>query len=262
MIDLSRRAGRPLLIGHRGAAASAPENTIAGFRTAVGFGVDLVELDLLALVAGPLVVAHSDRLEEITHGAAYGRVGDRSLAALRELAPALLTFDEALSWFAEEAPETGIHVDLKLHTRLDEVATTLERHGVAERTVVSASRADVLRAVARGSSHVRIGLTYPEDHLGVSRRRALWPVVRVGLAAMRASVPARLPRLLRGAGASALMLQHRLVSRAAVERAHALGAAVLAWTVDDPADGQRVVEAGVDGVITNDPALLAATLAT
>jgi glycerophosphoryl diester phosphodiesterase len=57
------------------------------------------------------------------------------------------------------------------------------------------------------------------------------------------------------------MLQHRLVSSAAVERAHGVGVPVLAWTVDDVADVERVTAAGVDGVITNDPRILLATLA-
>jgi glycerophosphoryl diester phosphodiesterase len=59
--------------------------------------------------------------------------------------------------------------------------------------------------------------------------------------------------MLARARASAAMLHHLVVSRAAVDRAHAGGAAVLAWTVDDEAALERVVAAGVDGVITNDP---------
>jgi glycerophosphoryl diester phosphodiesterase len=116
--------------------------------------------------------------------------------------------------------------------------------------------------VARHAPGIRIGFTYPHDRLGVSRRPRTWPVVGVALTAMRASVPARVGRLLRRSGASALMLQHRLVTPAAVARAHALGAAVLAWTVDDPADLERVDAAGVDGVITNDPTIFVATLRT
>ena len=58
-----------------------------------------------------------------------------------------------------------------------------------------------------------------------------------------------------------MMLQHRLVSSAAVEQAHAVGVPVLAWTVDELADVERVTAAGVDGVITNDPRILLATLA-
>jgi glycerophosphoryl diester phosphodiesterase len=56
------------------------------------------------------------------------------------------------------------------------------------------------------------------------------------------------------------MLQHRLVTPAAVDRAHALGVPVLAWTVDLPDDLERVTAAGADGVITNDPSIFLATL--
>jgi len=261
MIDLFRRDGRPLVVGHRGAAGVAPENTLDAFRAGVALGVDVVELDVVALERGPFVVAHSDRLEEMSHGAARGRIGERTLGELREIAPTLLTFDEALAWFADEAPSVGIHVDLKARVRLDEVASSLEEHGVAGRAVVSSVHADALRAVGRISSRVRLGLTYPEDRLSLSRRRLLRPVVRAGLAALRATVPPRLPGMLRHTGAGALMLQHRLVTPAAVERAHSVGVPVLAWTVDDPAEAERVTVAGVDGVITNDPGILLATLA-
>ena len=111
--------------------------------------------------------------------------------------------------------------------------------------------------MARHAPGVRIGLTYPEDRFSVSRRPYLWPVVSLGLSAMRASVPFRLGSLARRAGASVVMLQHRLVTGAAVDRAHALGLPVLAWTVDDRDDLRRVVAAGADGVITNDPRIFA-----
>ena len=105
-----------------------------------------------------------------------------------------------------------------------------------------------------------VGITYPEDKLSISRKPYLWPIVSLGLTSMRASVPYRVPRLARRAGAGAVMLQHRLVTRSSVERAHAVGLPVLAWTVDEPADLERVEEAGVDGVITNDPRIFVATL--
>ena len=59
-------------------------------------------------------------------------------------------------------------------------------------------------------------------------------------------------------GAAALMLHHAVVSAASVERAHSVGAAVWAWTVDDPAELTRLDAAGVDAVITNDPGLFEA----
>ena len=82
-----------------------------------------------------------------------------------------------------------------------------------------------LRAVARAAPGVRIGITYPEDRLSISRKPYLWPIVSLGLTSMRASVPLRLPRLARRVGASAVMLQHRLVTESSVERAHAAGPA-------------------------------------
>jgi glycerophosphoryl diester phosphodiesterase len=257
-IDLWRRPDGPLRIGHRGAAALAPENTLRSFRAAAAADVHLIEFDVLDLPRGPLVVAHSDHLDEVSNGAATGRVSDLSLEELRELVPELATFDDALAFFADEAPGIGLHVDLKLRTRLDELAAAIERHGLADRTVVSGVHVRSLQAVVRHAPRVRLGVTYPEDRLSISRRQYLWPVVSLGLTAMRASVPYRLGRLARRAGASVLMLQHRLVSAAAVERAHALGLPVLAWTVDEPDDLRRVVDAGADGVITNDPRIFTA----
>ena len=156
VIDV-RREGLPYLrIGHRGAATLAPENTLDSFRAAIAVGVDLIEFDVLDLKGGPLVLAHSDHLDEVSHGAASGRVRSKSLEELREVAPNLPTFDEALAFFVDEAPEIGLHVDLKLKTRLDEVADgahavrargqdrdqRLSRSEPARRRARSAARAD------------------------------------------------------------------------------------------------------------------------
>ena len=260
MIDLSRRERGPLRIGHRGAAALAPENTLCSFRAAIEAGVDLIEFDVLDLRQGPLVLAHSDHLDEVSHGAAKGRVRDLSLADLRAIAPELPTLDDALEFFVDEAPEIGLHVDLKLRARLDELGAAIVRHGLEARTVVSSVHVQDLQAVARVAPRVRIGLTYPDDRLSISRKPYLWPMVSLGLTSMRASLPLRLPRLARRAGAGAVMLQHRLVTESSVSRAHAEGLPVLAWTEDEPADFERVVAAGVDGVITNDPRIFVATL--
>jgi glycerophosphoryl diester phosphodiesterase len=258
VIDLRRKPGHPVLrIGHRGAALLAPENTLRSLRAAVAHDVDLVEFDVLDLPSGPLVLAHSNRLAEVSHGAAEGWLGRRSLDELRQVAPELPTLDDALEFFADEAPGVGLHVDLKLTTRLDELCAALRRHGLEGRTVVSSSRLASLRAVARHAPGVRIGLTYPEDRMGVGRRRALQPAVRAGLHSLRAAAPIVVPRLARRAGASALMLQHLLATPRVVSAAHARGIAVLAWTVDAPVDLERVTAAGVDGVITNDPRIFA-----
>ena len=68
---------------------------------ALAHGVHAIEFDVLDLTGGPLVLAHSNDLAEVSHGAAVGTVRDRSLAELRELAPQLPTLDEALAFLAE-----------------------------------------------------------------------------------------------------------------------------------------------------------------
>lgn len=235
MIELRR--DRLLRVGHRGAAALAPENTLESFAKAIELGCDIVELDVLDL-GGRLVVAHD-------HAVAAG-------------AP---PFDEVLEYLAGTA--VGVHVDLKLEHGAEQVADALARHGLTGRSVVSGFRPAPLRAVGGRAPDVRVGFTYPNDRMGISRRRPLVPVAYAAVRAMRRALPRRVPFLLEQAGATALMLQYWVVSAAAVERAHALGAAVLAWTVDDPRWFDRVVAAGVDGVITNDPRLFdAKTVAT
>jgi glycerophosphoryl diester phosphodiesterase len=245
-------------VGHRGAAALAPENTLRAFEVALAAGVDAIEFDVLDLPRGPLVLAHSDDLHEVSHGAAAGRVRDRTLAELRTVAPELPTLDDALEWLAPR--DVLVHVDLKLETRLDELVAAVRRHGLEERTVVSGFHVPSLRAIAVLAPGILVGRTYPEDRYGVAQRRALRPVIRASTAALRRSLARRVPSMLERAGAAALMLHHAVVSAAAVERAHARGAAVWAWTVDDPTEAERVVRAGADAVITNDPAMLAATL--
>jgi glycerophosphoryl diester phosphodiesterase len=255
LVRLLRGEGPPIRVGHRGAALLAPENTLRSFEAAIAAGAEAIEFDVLDLLDGPLVLAHCDDLDEVSHGAAAGTVRDRSLAELREVAPELPTLDEALAFLAER-PELIVHVDLKLTSRLDEVATALARHGLVDRTVVSSFHLPSLAALGRHAPEVHIGFTYPEDRLGVARHRVLHPAIRVGTRVMRATLPQRVPSLAARAGAQALMLHHAVVSAATVERAHALGVAVWAWTVDHPHELERMLRAGVDAVITNDPRIL------
>ena len=253
---LLRGEGPLIRVGHRGAPALEPENTLRSFDAALAAGVDAIEFDVLDLVGGPLVLAHSNDLSEVSHGRAAGTVRDRSLAELREVAPELPTLDDALAYFADH-PDVTVHVDLKLQTRLDELAAALDRYGLTSRTVVSSFHRPSLRELARAIPGVRIGFTYPDDRHGISRRRALQPVIRMSLAAFRAALARRVPAMIASTGAAALMLHYAVVSPAAVARAHRSGAAVWAWTVDLPHVLESMRAAGVDAVITNDPGIFA-----
>src|SRR5439155_26444243 len=100
------------------------------------------------------------------------------------------------------------------------------------RPVVSSCGPASLRALHGLEPALRLGLTYPEDRYGVSRRRLLAPLVGSALLAMRAALAMRIGGMLSGAQATAAMLHWQVVSRGVVERCHALGAPVLAWTID------------------------------
>jgi glycerophosphoryl diester phosphodiesterase len=262
VIRLERRGGSPLRIGHRGAAALAPENTLRSFRAALEAGVDLVEFDVIRLRTGELAVGHSHDLFELSHGAARGRAEARGLAELRELCPELPSFDDALEFFAREAPETGVHVDLKSNRAADEVALAVRRHGLLGRTLVSSFHLAALRRMGRLEPGLRTGVSFPRDRASLAERDSLAPVARAALRTLRTLAPSLVGYLLARSRATALALHHDLVTPALVRRAHARGASVVAWTVDVPEDLARVDSAGVDAVVTNDPSIFVSTLLT
>jgi glycerophosphoryl diester phosphodiesterase len=222
--------GRPLVVGHRGAAALAPENSLAAVELALGLGVDLVEVDVLPRADGSLVLAHT-----------------RPDAA----APSL---DEALERIAVSA--AGLLLDLKAPGIEAAAVKALRRYGLLERTVACSVSARALRRLAAEEPVLARALSYPDDRLGLSRRPWLAPVVHAGLATLRRTLPLRAPRWVRATGADALSLNWQLVTPELVERCHQAGAAVLAWTVPDAEVAIRLGATGIDAMIADDPRFL------
>jgi len=252
-IELRRDGARPLRIGHRGAPALAPENTLRSLARAVEHPLDFVELDVISTGDGQLVLGHSYHLRDLTHGAARGSGRPRSLAELRRIAPELPTLDEALDFLVAKAPGVGVQIDMKEPGYEAGVLDALRRHELLERSFVSSYFPHSLRLLGQVEPGLPRSLTYPKDRFGVARWRALLPVVGTALVAFRQALPYRIGRWLARSGASAATLHYALCSRAVVERCHARGAGVLAWTVDDPKVLQTLSGTGVDGIITNDP---------
>jgi glycerophosphoryl diester phosphodiesterase len=253
MLELRRPRAHVARVGHRGAAALAPENTLRSLELAIELGCDMLEFDVLALSDGTLVLAHSNSLREVSHGAARGRVRPRTLDALRGVAPNLPTFDDALAYVAARFPKTVLQIDLKQRGVEEAVVAALRRHGVVERSWVSGFDAVSLRRVAALEPDLPRSYTLPRDRFGISKRGPLAPLVRGTLASVGAALPRRLPALLQRAHAVAATLHYSVASAEAIRVAHELGAAVYVWTVDDAQLAQRLVDAGADGIITNDP---------
>lgn len=240
MISIAQRDGRPLRIGHRGAATLAPENTLASFRAAVEAGVDLIEFDVIRH-EGTLVVAHDSK----------------------DVGPDTPSLDDALRFFVHEAPEIGVHLDLKLTDCEREVVEALRRHGLVERCFVSSYYVRTARAIGAQGGDVRTGFTVPRRILRFSEDGRSAPVTRVGLRVLRWLTPFLVRPLLGLTRASDLVAHHSIVTMGCVRAAHRRGAAVVAWTVDDAEELDRLTRAGVDAVVTNDPRIFAsATVST
>jgi glycerophosphoryl diester phosphodiesterase len=248
VIELRRPPGRFARVGHRGAPALAPENTLRSLELAIAHGCDALELDVVPLADGTLVLSHSDDL-----GAVAGRFGSRSLVDLRTVAPALPTLDDALEFLGTRFPEVAVQVDVKRPGYEEEVVAALQRHGALDRAFASSVHASTLRRLRELAPDLPRAYTFPRERGGITDRGRLAPALERGAALLRATLPARLPRLLARTGATAFTLHRWVCSRRAIERAHSLGAAVYVWTVDDPESAGRFAKAGADGIITNDP---------
>lgn len=234
MISLERRDGRPLRIGHRGAASLAPENTLASFRAALATGVDLIEFDVIASSDDALVVAHS--------------VG--------EMQAETPTLEEVLRFFVDEAPKVGVHVDLKRFGRERDVVDALRRFGLVDRSFVSSVFVRTSRRIV-ALDGPPTGITVPRAVLGISDDGRGAPIARWALRILRIATPLLVRPLLSLTRARAVVMHHSIVTPRAVRAAHAHGGSVVTWTVDEPAELARVVEAGVDAVVTNDPRIFA-----
>jgi glycerophosphoryl diester phosphodiesterase len=225
---------RPLVVAHRGAAALAAENSLAAIDAALELGVDLVEVDVLARADGALVLAHT-------------RATDGS--------PPLEAVLERLA-----VTRTGLLLDLKASGLEPAVAAALRRYGLVERTLACSVSPAVLRRLRAEEPVLARALSYPDDRFGVAERRWLAPAVRGGLAALRRTLPWRVPRWVRSLEVDALSLHWSLVTPELVARSHAAGAAVFAWTVPDREAAMRLGATGIDAMIADDPRFLMESL--
>lgn len=221
-----------LRIGHRGAAALAPENSLAAIEAAAAHGVDAVELDVLRGAGGGLVLAHGP-----------------------DVPPDAPSLDDGLALAVRLG--LAVQLDVKVAGIEAGIVEALGRVDLDPRSFISSFSLPILGAFAAVAPDLPRSYTYPEDRLGVTGVKLLQPGVRAVLAAMRAILPRRLPRRLRSVGASAATLNWAVVSPAAVSVCHGLGAAVYVWTVNDPALAKTLVESGIDGIITDDPGIFA-----
>jgi glycerophosphoryl diester phosphodiesterase len=250
----------PWVVAHRGGAALAPENTLEAFEKALVLGVDVLEMDLRFSADGAIVVVHDATVDRTTNG--RGRVADLTLAELQDL-DAAFRFENrsggfpyrgtgvtipAFSDVLRELPEIRLNVEMKDFTpeQARTLCAVLKGHDATARVLVSAFPQGAMTAFRKACPAVATGAT---------RREAIlfYYLNRVGLGRLFRSraIALQLPLRFRG---------RTVISRGLVEAARASNRPVQAWTIDDASDMRRLLDMGIQAILTDRPDRLLALL--
>ena len=225
-----------VVIAHRGAAGSAPENTLASVALAVEQGADIVEIDVQETADGEVVVVHDSDLM---------RVGGAAVKIWEATYDELLVVDVG-SWYGAEFSgqrvptleqvleickgRSKVDIELKYYghnDRLEErVAEIVERMGMEDEVVLMSLVYDIVLSMKALRPDWTVGLLTAKAVGDLTTSEADFLAVHVGIA-----------------------------SSGFVRRAHAAGKEVYVWTVNDKINMSRMMSRGVDGVITDHPAL-------
>ncbi|WP_416974680.1 glycerophosphodiester phosphodiesterase [Streptomyces sp. 4F14] len=225
----------PIPFAHRGGAADGLENTVAQFRRAVELGYRYIETDVHATRDGKLAAFHDSTLDRVTDGA--GRIADlpwtdvaRARVGGREPVP---LFEELLETF----PEVRWNVDIKAEPALHPLLNLIARANAWDRVCVgSFSEARVVRAQRLAGP--RLATSYGTRGVLNLRLRS-WGVPAT---VRRSAIAAQVPEAQSGIP---------VADRRFVRLAHARGLQVHVWTVNEPARMHRLLDLGVDGIMTD-----------
>ena len=222
--------GRPLVLGHRGASAVAPENTVAAFTRARELGADGVELDVRRSADGVLVVHHDPEMPGI------GLIASTAFADLRAARPELATLEEAL------------HACRGLVVNAEVKCLPWEPDADADGSVMRAT-IDAVR------SHDGMVVVSSFDLAAIDRARAHAPDLATAWLTHGQEVAAT-AEIAAAHGHPWLNPDVTAAMDAGVDglhAAHAAGVLVSVWTVDDPNTARTLAAAGADILITNGP---------
>jgi glycerophosphoryl diester phosphodiesterase len=262
---------KPLIIAHRGASGLAPENTLAAFRLAIALGADGVEMDVQLSADRRAVVLHDARVNRTTNGA--GRVTNLTLDDLRRL--------DAGSWFDRRLtirPRVRAMVERALSVNngdgvsfsgekiptLEQTLALLARSGLrrvyVELKCGRTNRESLLEAVVSLVREYRMeqaATLLSFDHAIIGEAKRLAPEIRAAV-----TFPVAGPRLatqrtiissVERASADEAALHFSLATRRTVEALRERGISVSAWTANRRLVMRRLINCGVDSIMTNFP---------
>ncbi len=224
----------PIPFAHRGGAGDWPENTMPAFVGAVALGYRYLETDVQATADGVLLAFHDNDLSRTC-----GRPGKISELPWSEVSTARVDGKEPIPLLAdlfEAFSDQRINIDCKTDAALEPLVTALRRHDALDRVCVGSF------------GHQRL----------VKIRREFGPKVCTSMSPVEAAWW-RFGRIVRGVQAAQVPMRQAgipLVSRWMIDLAHRKGVHVHVWTIDEPEEMFSLLELGVDGIITDRPAIL------
>ncbi|MHB8573954.1 MAG: glycerophosphodiester phosphodiesterase [Dehalococcoidia bacterium] len=238
MTDPQRRGRRPLIISHAACKGHAPENTLAGIRAALALGCDAIEIDVHATAGGVAVLLHDDTVDRTTDGT--GDVRAMSLADVRRLDAGAKSFEGRFS--GERIPT------------LEEVLELTRGRALLIAEIKQANIEQLVADLVRRMDMADEAMVWSFQPAVVARMRAIAPEIPCSqLWSERVPDMVKMCATALASNAQAVSPNHSFIDAPLVHRALLHGLRVFAWTADEPADIQRLIELDVDGICSNYP---------
>ncbi len=249
-----RENPRPLVFAHRGGGGLIPENTLEAFVYSARMGVDVLELDIHSTADGTLVVMHDAAVDRTTDG--RGRVNELTLEAIKKLNAGYLFSTDGGQTFPfrnrkitvptlreifDALPEMTFNIEPKQHAPsiIKPLCSLIRERKMIDKTIVGSFNQTTIDDFRRECPEVVTSASPYE----VSRFLAL---TKTGLADSY-SPPMQALQIPQNLGGL------QVASKEFVETAHRLNLKVHVWTINETADMQRLIEMGVDGIMTDYP---------
>ena len=218
-----------LRIGHRGARAYAPENTLKSFKKALEIGVDAIELDVRKTKDGHLAVLHDADVKRTTNG--EGLVSELTLKEIKDLdagsGEKIPTLEETLDFLDKKV---RVFVELKETGIEKEVLSMVHEKRLEKNVVIVSFLEDALTKVRELDKDIETGLIYARHKNPLKAALEL--------------------------KANYLLALYSFTHTANVEKAYEYGLKVIVWTINSPQEAEEYAKKGVDGIASDKPDIL------
>jgi len=237
----------PIPFAHRGGTSEYPENTTPAFEHAVSLGYRYLETDVHLTADGALVAFHdTDLLRTCGH---QGEIIDMTWAEIAELRVDGRETIPLMRDLLERWPDVRFNIDCKADSAVDALAELIDATGAIDRVCIGAFSHRRLQRLRRRLGSRLLTALSPQEVASLRIAGRL-----PGSATRAAQVPTSAGRS--GTGTSGRGRQLEIVTPSFVRHAHRRGVPVHVWTINDEAEMHRLLDLGVDGIMTDRPELL------